>query len=217
MGIEIFKKHKNKVLILSPHTDDAEIGCGATISKLNNQGHDIYYVVFSSCDDSLPKGFPKGTLAREMYSASSLLGVKKENIKLLDYKVRYFSDSRQSILEELVKLNKRLSPDIVFMPSPSDIHQDHKVVCEEGMRAFKNTTILLYEMPWNNMEFKNEFFSIVTETDMHNKIIAIQKYKTQEKRQYTSPKFIESQLVFHGTKVGHNYSELFEVLRVVSL
>ena len=79
-----------KILVLSPHTDDAEIGCGASISKLIRMGHEVYYAVFSSCDESLPTGVPKGTLISELYKASQVLGVKKSNIHLFNFKVRNF-------------------------------------------------------------------------------------------------------------------------------
>ena len=37
-----------KVLILAPHTDDGELACGATISRMLRHGVEIYYVAFSS-------------------------------------------------------------------------------------------------------------------------------------------------------------------------
>ena len=44
-----------KVLILAPHTDDGELGCGATISKLIENNNDVYYVAFSACRQSVLK------------------------------------------------------------------------------------------------------------------------------------------------------------------
>ena len=49
----------NKILLLSPHTDDAELGCGATIAKLIRQGKTVYYAAFSACEQSVIEGFPK--------------------------------------------------------------------------------------------------------------------------------------------------------------
>ena len=37
-----------KVLVLAPHTDDGEIGCGGTIARFIEEGADVYYVAFSS-------------------------------------------------------------------------------------------------------------------------------------------------------------------------
>jgi LmbE family N-acetylglucosaminyl deacetylase len=42
-----------RMLVLAPHTDDGELGCGATISKLLRKNVEIYYVAFSSCEESL--------------------------------------------------------------------------------------------------------------------------------------------------------------------
>ena len=40
----------NTILLLSPHTDDAELGCGATIAKLIREGKKVYYAAFSACE-----------------------------------------------------------------------------------------------------------------------------------------------------------------------
>ncbi len=53
------------VLVLSPHTDDGEFGCGGTIAKMVEQGKKVYYVAFSTADESAPKGFPKNILEIE--------------------------------------------------------------------------------------------------------------------------------------------------------
>ena len=47
-----------KVLILSPHTDDAELGCGASIVKMVEEGAEILWIVFSIAEDSLPVHLP---------------------------------------------------------------------------------------------------------------------------------------------------------------
>lgn len=45
--------HKKRVLVLAPHTDDGEFGCGGTITKLINEGHEVYYAAFSACQQSV--------------------------------------------------------------------------------------------------------------------------------------------------------------------
>jgi len=44
-----------RVLILSPHTDDAELGCGGFICKLLERNVKIFWIVFSTAKESLPK------------------------------------------------------------------------------------------------------------------------------------------------------------------
>jgi len=56
-----------RVLVLAPHTDDGEFGCGGTMARLVENGADVRYVAFSIATKSLPEGFPPDTLARESY------------------------------------------------------------------------------------------------------------------------------------------------------
>lgn len=200
------------VLVLSPHTDDAELGCGGTISKLIEEGHTVYVAIFSTCDESLPKGFPLGTLKSESTLSLNSLGVKR--IIYFDYRVRIFNYDRQAILENLVSLKKEISPELVFIPSLDDYHQDHKTIAEEGVRCFKNNcSILSYELIWNNTGFKNQLYYELDEKHVAAKIRALSFYATQTGRQYFSSEFIRSLSIVRGTQNGVKYAEAYEVIR----
>ena len=142
-----------RVLVLAPHTDDGEFGCGGTMARLVEDGAEVRYVAFSIATRSLPEGFAPDTLAREVREATAELGIPAENLTVHDFDVRTFPDHRQEILELLIELWNEWQPDLVFQPSLHDIHQDHQTVAAEGLRAFKRTTILGYEIPWNNFDF----------------------------------------------------------------
>ena len=142
------------ILVLAPHTDDGEIGCGATLSKLLDLNCKIYYLAFCTCDSNLPDGFPNGTLEAELREATKVLSIPKENVIVKDFQVRCLSYERQAVLDILVALNKEISPDVVFAPTLEDLHQDHSTVTQEAIRAFKTKTLLCYEMPWNNFSFE---------------------------------------------------------------
>ena len=202
-----------KILILAPHTDDGEIGCGATIAKFVKQKKEIFYVAFSIAEESVPEKFPKNILEAEVKLATKVLGIKPENLFIKKYKVRHFPHFRQEILEELVILDKEITPDLVFMPSSFDIHQDHKTVYEEGIRAFKKRSILGYEFMWNNYSFGSTLFSIVNEKDIDLKIAALDEYKSQYKRLYTKEKLIMGHANFRGLQISEEYAEAFEVIR----
>jgi LmbE family N-acetylglucosaminyl deacetylase len=140
-----------KILLLSPHTDDGELGCGATISKLIRQGKQVYYAAFSACEQSVLPNFPKDILISEVKAATATLGIPSENLKLFRYDVRTFNYHRQAILDDLIKLRETIQPDTVLIPSVNDIHQDHKTMAEEALRAFKFVNIFSYELPWNSL------------------------------------------------------------------
>src|SRR5439155_7255987 len=131
-----------RVLVLAPHTDDGEFGCGGTMARLVEAGADVRYVAFSIATRSLPEGFAPDTLAREVQEATAELGIPAERLTVHDFDVRTFPEHRQDILEVLVALWEDWRPDAVFQPSLHDIHQDHQAIAAEGLRAFKRTTIL---------------------------------------------------------------------------
>ena len=142
-----------RALVLAPHTDDGEFGCGGTMARLVEDGADVRYVAFSIATRSLPEGFPPDTLRHEVAAATAELGIPSENLTVHDFDVRTFPDHRQEILELLIEIWNDWEPDVVFQPSLHDIHQDHQAIATEGLRAFKRTTILGYEIPWNNLDF----------------------------------------------------------------
>ena len=134
-------KNFKTVFVLAPHTDDGELGAGGTIAKLIESGAEVYYFAFSTAENSVPEGYPKDILEIEVKKATSRLGIKKENLIIYHYEVRKLNYARQEILEDLIKFRKNIFPDLVLMPSLHDIHQGHSTIAQEGLRAFKNTTI----------------------------------------------------------------------------
>jgi len=203
----------DNVLILAPHTDDGEFGCGGTISWLLEKGKNVFYVAFSSAEKSVPKGMPKDTLKKEVKRATKVLGIKPENLILFNYEVRDFPLHRQEILEDMVKLNAEIQPSLVFLPSTFDTHQDHKTVTEEGFRAFKRTSMLGYEVPWNNLSFNTNSFYFLEDKHIQKKIDALKCYESQQFRSYATEEFIRSLARVRGTQIGANYAEVFEVIR----
>jgi len=204
----------NCFLILAPHTDDGEFGCGGTIAKLIEMGKKVHYVAFSDCEKSLEPGLAPDTLVKELMCATKKLGIPKENVLVKKYEVRCFGRDRQEILEEMVNLNKEINPDLVFLPSPKDLHQDHNTIAMEGLRAFKlSSTILGYEVPWNNLSFNTTCFARLTEENIQRKIAALKCYESQANRFYSSEQFIKSLAITRGTQIGAQYAETFEVLR----
>jgi N-acetylglucosamine malate deacetylase 1 len=205
---------KNKtIFVLAPHTDDGELGAGGSISKFIENGANVFYIAFSSADQSLPKEFPKGTLSKEVKRATSVLGIKKDNLIIYDFEVRKLNFFRQDILEKMVQLKKEIKPDMVLMPSLHDIHQDHSTVANEGLRAFKDITILGYELIWNNLTFDTTSFVKLEENHIKRKCDALKEYKTQASRDYLKEELIFSQARTRGLQIGHKYAESFEVIR----
>ena len=97
-----------RCLILAPHTDDGEFGCGGTIARLIEEGCEVFYVAFSACEQSVLPQFPKDILITEVKEATLRLGIEEKNLTLLKYNVREFNFKRQSnITGKLIFNNAR--------------------------------------------------------------------------------------------------------------
>jgi len=202
-----------RILVLAPHTDDGELGCGASIKKWIDGGNTVYYAAFSACELSVPGHLPKDILIQEVKKATAVLGVLPERLILYNYAVRTFNFNRQDILQNLIELRNSLQPELVLMPSLQDIHQDHGTIAAEAVRAFKETSILSYELPWNNLSFQTTCFVPVTEEAVETKVAALAQYESQQHRPYANGEFIRSLARTRGVQIGERYAEVFEVVR----
>lgn len=183
------------------------------INKLVNEGAEVYYAVFSACEISILSKFPKDILVNEVKAATKRLGIDSNNLFLFKYNVRTFNFKRQEILDDIIKLREKVQPDLVFILSINDLHQDHKTIADEAMRAFKFSSILSYEMSWNNISFKTGCFYKLGEENMEAKIDALKIDESQAHRSYANSNFILSLATVRGVQVNTKYAETFEVLR----
>ena len=193
-----------KILVLSPHTDDGEIGCGGAISKFIREGAEVRCVAFSYADDK--------QLINEMEEAMNILGI--DNYEILDFKRRYFYAHRQDILDKMIVYRKDYNPDLIFSPSSTDNHQDHAVVFDESLRAFKESSIFGYEMPWNTITFRTTGYISLDRDDVVKKIKATKCYKTQVTRMVFNTDFLMCMMRTRGVPIKQKYAEAFEVLKL---
>lgn len=202
-----------KILFISPHVDDAVLGCGGTMARLSDAGHDIYHLCFSFSRKSIPRNFSEDTTEAECIESLESLGLSRDKMLFFDYETRCFDRFRQKILEDLYKFNKTVSPEVVFLPSTKDLHQDHSVICKEGVRAFKGCTIFGYEMPLNNMQFDLDTFVHLNEEHIEKKQSAWSLFVSQVQKRPMNYLLPLAQL--RGEQSNGLYAEAFEVIRVI--
>jgi LmbE family N-acetylglucosaminyl deacetylase len=193
------------ILVLSPHPDDGILGCGGTIAKAIEEGADVHYVTFSWAEQGFAKDEPKKSL--------DALGIK--NNKTLNYRVRNFSYVRQEILEDIIQLREKLNPDIIFIPSSFDNHQDHVVINREARRAFKKHALLGYEESWNNFTFEGRCFVELSEKHIDKKLASAKVYKTQQGKIYMDTALIKSRARDRASYIRKANAEAFEIIRWV--
>jgi len=206
----------NKILILSPHTDDAELGLGGSIIKFQEDGKDILIVVFSTAEDSVPNDMPKDTLKNEFLCVMKKLKLEEKNFIIENYRVRRLNEKRQDVLEKLVQIRNYFKPDLVIGPSLNDYHQDHNVLANEMIRAFKGrSSIISYELPWNHITFSNQMFVRLEKHHIDMKLELLNCYQSQvlKGRNYFSKEFVFGLARTRGVQINSEYAEAFEVIR----
>jgi len=181
-----------------------EFGCGGTIAKLSKE-NEIYCLPFTHCN--------KSELIAEAEKGANILGVSLLGNCL--FPVRKFDEHRQAILDNMINVRDEYQLDMIFTPAKNDVHQDHHVITEEAMRAFKFSSIISYELPWNNFSFHTSYFVELSEENIQTKINAIKKYESQKDRSYASEGFIRSLATVRGTQINKQYAEAFEIIRMI--
>lgn len=200
------------VLVLSPHTDDLEFGCGGTIKKLVQSGHRVSLIVFSTCEQSLPPPYTIADIKAEQLASCNVLGISKNDVIFKDFPVRRFDSYRQDILEVMIEFKRNNKVTQVFTPSSTDVHQDHSVINRESIRAFKDSCLLGYELPWNDLSSSNRFFHILSNEDISAKENAIGCFSSQKHRFYDA-KALRSLARVRGLQIKSEYAECFELIR----
>ena len=211
-----YNKQFKKVLVLSPHTDDGELGAGGTIAKFLEEGKEIIYIAFSGCETAVPNGWPVDSVRQECKSSTRILGIPSHNVVILNFQVRIFPEHRQQILEDLIRIKNQYIPNLVLLPSSNDMHQDHATIHTEAVRAFKKESSLWgYEHPWNNLTFTTDVFVKLKENHIESKIKALKEYKSQQEKNYMKERNIRSLASTRGSQLDIDYAETFELIREI--
>ncbi|MBA7493674.1 hypothetical protein ES702_04236 [subsurface metagenome] len=195
-----------RILVLSPHTDDAEVGAGGTIAKFIEEKAHLTALMF---------GVPTVALVDECKKAMKILGV--EEYQMLDFKTRHFGRFRQQILQVLWDYNEKNQVDLVLTPSTLDLHQDHQTVTNEALRAFRDSTILGYELVGNHILLRENCFVPLEERHVQKKIEAVLCYKSQinlRPDRFTED-FLRSVVRSRAPHVKTKYAEAFEVIKLI--
>lgn len=129
-----------KVMVVTPHPDDAEIACGGTVAKWVREGREVVYVVCSNGDKgSNDPSMTSETLAairrQEQEKAAAVLGVKE--IVLLGHPDGTLEDTWE-FRGEIVRQIRRYRPTLVLTCDPYRRylqHRDHRIVGQVTLDA----------------------------------------------------------------------------------
>lgn len=197
------------ILVISPHTDDGELGCGGSIAKFIRGGNKVIHLVFFDKEKQSTK------VLKEFERSNDVLGIPIRNRIIEKLRMRSYEKDRQKILDLMIDIEEEFKPDLVFLPSLKDFHQDHMTISREGLRAFKFSTIFGYEEPWNNLVFETSCFIEISKMDLSRKLQALSHYKSQKSHYYFSEEVLRSLALVRGMQIKARYAETFEIMRMI--
>lgn len=129
------KQDVKKIVCLGGHPDDPESGCGGTLAKLSNAGHQVTVIYLTTGEAGIP-GTPldKAAVIRrnEAIQACKILNVKYIFAGQIDGDTMMNNDW----VEKITQLIAKEQPDILFSHWPLDAHKDHQVAALLGIQTW---------------------------------------------------------------------------------
>jgi len=200
---------KKIVLAIGAHPDDIEIGCGGTVKKHILRGDEVYYILATNGEKG---GNPK-VRVDEAKKSAGLMGVK--DIFFFNLKDSYILHNGETV-SMLDRVMQKISPDIIYVHSLKDYHQDHKNIAKSTLSASRKmeNNIFCYEAPSTTLEFVPIAFNNISET-FELKMECINQFVSQETKNYVERQAIVNLAKFRGNTFNVKYAEAFEVVRII--
>lgn len=168
------------VLCLGAHSDDIEIGCGATLLRLQEEYPAIHidWVVFSGNEQRAKEA--RASAARFLRKA------KSKNVITKAFRDGFFPYCGTDIKDEFEVLKRATAPQVIFTHYRNDLHQDHRILSELTRNTWRSHTIFEYEiMKWDGDLGTPNVFMPVTEKQLETKIkILLECFPTQASKHW---------------------------------
>lgn len=193
------------VLCLGAHSDDIEIGCGATLLGLQQQNPElrIVWVVFSAEP-------PRDGEARRS-AADFLGGGRQHEIRIHPFRTSYFPTQSEAIKDCIEGLKAEFTPDLILTHFRDDRHQDHRLLSDLAWNTFRHHLILEYEIPKydGDLSAPNVFVPVPAETVERKISLLLRHFGTQSNKHWFSADLFRGLLRIRGMECGAQYAEAF--------
>ena len=216
----------NKILIIAPHPDDESLGCGGTILKNINEGHDVYWAICTTVDKDF--GWDENKINKrelEIVKIGKAYGFKQVfNLKMPSSKLETIPI--QTLINKFKNIINQIEPNIVYIPFNFDVHTDHQIISKvfssftKWFRYPSINTVLMYEtLSETNFNFgSTEKYSPNIYVDISKyfkKKVSISKMYNSELKKHPFPRSVEAinaLSILRGSEAGFKHAEAFQLI-----
>ena len=215
-------------LVVSPHPDDAQLGAGGTIARLIAQGTEVWELTVTDDRFAIPgftyvEGETLTPRQQESLSAQESLGMK--NAGFLGFADKTTADVSE-ISRKIVAVIRRLKPDVVLTPDPTNRNEGHgdhikvgtavRFACQDCDCRFypefidgklRDDQYIVPMIAYYHTDSPNTYVNITDYKDPKRK--SIELHHVNEPELMASLEFHEK---YYGQKSGFAYAEAFRVL-----
>ena len=198
------------ILTIGAHPDDIEFGCGGSLIKYSQRGHQLFLLVMTGGGS----GAPSETRMAEQTAARQILGA--EDIFWGGYQDTHLGVDAEMI-KKIESVIASVKPEFIFCHFPDDTHQDHRHLAQAVMSATRYIrNVLFYEGP-TTQNFNPQVYVDIADT-LEVKLEALRAHRSQVmKTNIEDLSIIEvarSCANFRGIQGRVKYAEAFHALRL---
>jgi LmbE family N-acetylglucosaminyl deacetylase len=197
----------SRILFLSPHPDDIELGCGGFMTQLSRTETDMRAIIFSSEFQNAPSVLEENRKALNHFKINTAIHA--------NFTPREFSNHFNETTNLIMSTAKLYDIDMIVCPSSNDPHPDHQTIYKAVTRFWKKD-LICYEPPSSNNKSDFNFFIELQQKDLDEKIKALGEYESQIKlnRRYFDPQYITALALTRGINIDKKYAEAYKIERM---
>ncbi len=197
------------ILAIGPHPDDIELGCFGTLARFADEGNGINFLILTKGEG----GTIEGDRISEAKESAALI---KANLYIENLPDRQLSEGLETIIV-IEKYVEKIKPDVVFITSGNDTHQDHRATFNAGLVGCRLVKELYaYETPSTSRNFfPNYFVDITNYIDL--KLKAVKIHSSQGGKGYMADRAVKGLAEYRAFDIFLNDRtvEGFELIKLV--
>jgi LmbE family N-acetylglucosaminyl deacetylase len=198
-----------RILVIGAHPDDLELGCGATVAKLVDSGHEVHAIVMTSGE----RGGDRGARPAEADDGGQFLGTA--SLLAPGFTDTKLGENQLEMVAAIEGAIDRLDPDTILTHSANDQHQDHLAVHLATLRAARSrSTILCFESPSATPAFQPSFF-VDIDGYLDVKTTAVGLHRDQRGKPYMTAERVRGLAIYRGGQAKVRHAEGFEPVRLL--